>query len=134
MTMLVVSHEMGFARQVANRMVLMDAGQIVEVNEPEAFFDAPAARADQAVPEPDSALSRCGRALACAEGRKQGNQRCRLRPFARLARISQHRNAGGYHERHGQRVCLIAASAVNLKFLSVAAARLVIGTSNSKPH
>src|SRR5712691_440656 len=38
MTMLVVSHEMGFARQVANRMVLMDAGQIIEINEPEAFF------------------------------------------------------------------------------------------------
>jgi general L-amino acid transport system ATP-binding protein len=41
MTMLVVSHEMGFARQVANRMVLMDAGQIIEVNEPEAFFNRP---------------------------------------------------------------------------------------------
>jgi general L-amino acid transport system ATP-binding protein len=41
MTMLVVSHEMGFARQVATRMVLMDAGQIVEVNEPSAFFDHP---------------------------------------------------------------------------------------------
>src|SRR6266853_4218599 len=41
MTMLVVSHEMGFARQVANRMVLMDAGQIVEINEPEAFFNHP---------------------------------------------------------------------------------------------
>src|SRR3954466_8450622 len=41
MTMLVVSHEMGFARQVASRMVLMDAGQIVEVNEPEAFFSHP---------------------------------------------------------------------------------------------
>jgi general L-amino acid transport system ATP-binding protein len=41
MTMLVVSHEMGFARQVANRMVLMDAGQIIEMNEPEAFFDHP---------------------------------------------------------------------------------------------
>jgi general L-amino acid transport system ATP-binding protein len=41
MTMLVVSHEMGFARQVANRIVLMDAGQIIEVNEPEAFFDHP---------------------------------------------------------------------------------------------
>src|SRR5262249_3951288 len=38
MTMLVVSHEMGFARQVASRMVLMDAGQIVEINEPKAFF------------------------------------------------------------------------------------------------
>jgi general L-amino acid transport system ATP-binding protein len=41
MTMLVVSHEMGFARQVANRMVLMDAGQIVEVNEPKIFFTSP---------------------------------------------------------------------------------------------
>jgi len=41
MTMLVVSHEMGFARQVANRMVLMDAGQIIEVNEPRQFFDHP---------------------------------------------------------------------------------------------
>jgi general L-amino acid transport system ATP-binding protein len=41
MTMIVVSHEMGFARQVANRMVLMDAGQIIEANEPEAFFNHP---------------------------------------------------------------------------------------------
>ena len=41
MTMVVVSHEMGFARQVASRMVLMDAGQIIEVNEPEAFFNHP---------------------------------------------------------------------------------------------
>ena len=41
MTMLVVSHEMGFARQVANRVVFMDAGQIIEVNEPEAFFSNP---------------------------------------------------------------------------------------------
>jgi general L-amino acid transport system ATP-binding protein len=41
MTMLVVSHEMGFARQVANRMVLIDAGQIIEVNEPGQFFSNP---------------------------------------------------------------------------------------------
>jgi general L-amino acid transport system ATP-binding protein len=41
MTMLVVSHEMGFARQVADRMVLMDAGQIIEANEPEEFFARP---------------------------------------------------------------------------------------------
>jgi general L-amino acid transport system ATP-binding protein len=41
MTMLVVSHEMGFARQVANRMVLMDQGQIVEIAPPDAFFDHP---------------------------------------------------------------------------------------------
>jgi general L-amino acid transport system ATP-binding protein len=41
MTMLVVSHEMGFARQMADRMILMDAGQIVEINEPKAFFEHP---------------------------------------------------------------------------------------------
>jgi general L-amino acid transport system ATP-binding protein len=41
MTMLVVSHEMGFARQVANRIVFMDEGQIIEVNTPREFFDNP---------------------------------------------------------------------------------------------
>jgi general L-amino acid transport system ATP-binding protein len=41
MTMLVVSHEMGFARQIASRMVFMDEGQIVEVNTPKVFFDNP---------------------------------------------------------------------------------------------
>jgi general L-amino acid transport system ATP-binding protein len=41
MTMLVASHEMGFARKVANRIVLMDSGQFVEINEPEAFFTHP---------------------------------------------------------------------------------------------
>jgi general L-amino acid transport system ATP-binding protein len=41
MTMMVVTHEMGFARQVAHRVVFMDAGQIVEVNEPEEFFSHP---------------------------------------------------------------------------------------------
>jgi general L-amino acid transport system ATP-binding protein len=41
MTMLCVTHEMGFARQVANRVIFMDAGQIVEENEPESFFTNP---------------------------------------------------------------------------------------------
>ena len=41
MTMLCVTHEMGFARQVANRVIFMDEGQIVEQNEPVAFFDNP---------------------------------------------------------------------------------------------
>ena len=40
-TMLVVSHEMGFARQVADRVILMDDGQIVEINEPKNFFGNP---------------------------------------------------------------------------------------------
>ena len=41
MTMLCVTHEMGFARQVANRVIFMDGGQIVEMNEPKAFFGNP---------------------------------------------------------------------------------------------
>jgi general L-amino acid transport system ATP-binding protein len=39
--MLVVSHEMGFARQVADRVIFMDEGQIVEVNAPKEFFSHP---------------------------------------------------------------------------------------------
>jgi general L-amino acid transport system ATP-binding protein len=41
MTMLVVTHEMGFAREVANRIVFMDAGQIIETNTPANFFANP---------------------------------------------------------------------------------------------
>ena len=41
MTMICVTHEMGFARQVANRVIFMDQGQIVEQNEPEEFFSHP---------------------------------------------------------------------------------------------
>ena len=41
MTMIVVTHEMGFARKVADRVVFMDKGAIVEVAEPEAFFKTP---------------------------------------------------------------------------------------------
>ena len=41
MTMLVVTHEMGFARQVADRVVFMDKGEIVEINAPEPFFANP---------------------------------------------------------------------------------------------
>ena len=41
MTMLCVTHEMAFARQVANRIIFMDQGQIVEQNSPNEFFDNP---------------------------------------------------------------------------------------------
>ncbi len=41
MTMLVVTHEMGFARQVADRVIFMDQGQIVEENVPDEFFSNP---------------------------------------------------------------------------------------------
>jgi len=48
MTMVVVTHEMGFARRVANRIVFMDEGRVVEEGEPERFFTAPeSARAQQ---------------------------------------------------------------------------------------
>ena len=41
MSMICVTHEMGFARKVANRVIFMDEGQIVEQNEPKAFFNNP---------------------------------------------------------------------------------------------
>jgi general L-amino acid transport system ATP-binding protein len=41
MTMICVTHEMGFARKVANRVIFMDQGEIIEQNEPEAFFNNP---------------------------------------------------------------------------------------------
>ncbi len=41
MTMLCVTHEMGFARAVADRVIFMDRGEIIEENEPAAFFDNP---------------------------------------------------------------------------------------------
>jgi general L-amino acid transport system ATP-binding protein len=41
MTMVCVTHEMGFARTVADRIIFMDSGQIVEQNSPEEFFSNP---------------------------------------------------------------------------------------------
>ncbi|HLU00990.1 MAG TPA: amino acid ABC transporter ATP-binding protein [Burkholderiaceae bacterium] len=41
MTMLCVTHEMGFARKVADRVIFMDQGEIIEENSPDIFFDAP---------------------------------------------------------------------------------------------
>jgi ABC-type polar amino acid transport system ATPase subunit len=41
-TMLVVTHEMGFARQVADRVIFMDEGKIVEAGKPAQIFDGPA--------------------------------------------------------------------------------------------
>jgi general L-amino acid transport system ATP-binding protein len=41
MTMICVTHEMGFARKVANRVIFMDEGQIIEENNPEEFFNNP---------------------------------------------------------------------------------------------
>ena len=41
MTMLCVTHEMGFAKTVANRVIFMDVGEIIEENTPDLFFDNP---------------------------------------------------------------------------------------------
>ncbi|MBB1487917.1 amino acid ABC transporter ATP-binding protein [Oceanospirillum sediminis] len=48
MTMLCVTHEMGFAKTVADRVIFMDKGQIIEENEPEAFFNNPQSERTQA--------------------------------------------------------------------------------------
>ena len=48
MTMICVTHEMGFARRVADTMVFMDQGQIVEVEPPEVFFSKPKNKRTQA--------------------------------------------------------------------------------------
>ncbi len=40
-TMVCVTHEMGFAKKVADRIIFMDAGQIVEENDPVTFFEKP---------------------------------------------------------------------------------------------
>ena len=42
MTMVMVTHEMNFARRVADRVIFMDAGSIIEENSPDEFFDHPA--------------------------------------------------------------------------------------------
>ena len=47
MTMMVVTHEMNFARRVADRVIFMDGGCIVEENKPDAFFDHPQTRRAQ---------------------------------------------------------------------------------------
>ena len=59
MTMIVVTHEMGFARKAANRVIFMDAGQIVEEADPESFFTNAADRSGEGLPEqdPDALMS-----------------------------------------------------------------------------
>ncbi len=85
MTMLCVTHEMGFARQVANRVVFMDAGQIVEANEPNEFFAHPQARAHQAVPQPDFALA-LTRGVIAPRGRRRAFFQASMPPSTCSAR------------------------------------------------
>ena len=53
MTMIVVTHEMGFARKAANRVVFMDEGQIVEESDPQSFFTNARTRPGPGLPEQD---------------------------------------------------------------------------------
>ncbi|MEL6271471.1 MAG: glutamine ABC transporter ATP-binding protein GlnQ, partial [Chloroflexota bacterium] len=41
MTMMVVTHEMGFAKEVADRVIFMDSGRVVEIGTPDHFFENP---------------------------------------------------------------------------------------------
>jgi polar amino acid transport system ATP-binding protein len=56
MTMIVVTHEMGFAREVADRVIFMDFGRILEEGSPEHFFANPNTRAGEAVHAPDPVI------------------------------------------------------------------------------
>ena len=90
MTMLVVTHEMGFASQVANRVIFMDEGQIVEQNTPDEFFNNPQSRPDQVVPEPDSVGPAAGVRPVSASVRLARRQRRNARARGSL-RWSCHR-------------------------------------------
>ena len=67
MTMLVVTHEMGFAREVADRVVFMDGGVVVEEGRPDQLFNKPVKRADPAIPGGGAALSRRGTGASAEE-------------------------------------------------------------------
>ena len=68
MTMICVTHEMGFARKVADTMVFMDAGRIVERSPPARILRRPAVGTDQTVSEPDSGALTAS-AATCTESR-----------------------------------------------------------------
>ena len=86
MTMVVVTHEMGFAREVANEVIFMDQGVIVEQGPPKQVIDKPAGGAHQAVPRPgagalrlrgpaplpDAGRGRCSAAAAVRRPRRLG--------------------------------------------------------------
>src|SRR3546814_9952871 len=69
MTMICVTHEMGFARKVANRVIFMDGGEIIEENEPEEFFNN---RSEEHTSELQS-LMRISYAVFCLKKKKLTN-------------------------------------------------------------
>ncbi len=64
MTMMVVTHEMGFARRVAHRVVFMDAGEVVEAGQPGRLLRRTADRTSQAIPGEPGGLTMNKTALA----------------------------------------------------------------------
>ena len=75
MTMVVVTHEMGFARQVCDRVFFMDQGVIAEEGPPETIFSVPARAAHEALPQGDP------RAVRARRGGARGRRlRCGVRP------------------------------------------------------
>ncbi len=66
MTMMVVTHEMGFARKVANRVIFMDEGKIVEDSPKDAFFDDPKSDRAKRLPRENPALITLARIPKCA--------------------------------------------------------------------
>ena len=87
MTMIVVTHEMGFARKAANRVVFMDGGQIVEEADPESFFTNAQSGSRPGLPEqdPDPLRPACGRSSSTTE-RKQCRFAARSWPSGPSAR------------------------------------------------
>ena len=85
MTMLCVTHEMGFARKVANRVIFMDQGQIVEQNTPAEFFDHPQHERTKLFLQPDPALT--------PSERRDGS--CEARPPASVCSSRRSVLAGG---------------------------------------
>ncbi len=71
MTMVVVTHEMGFAREVADRVVFMDGGQIVEESAPADFFRKSQGRAGPLVPQPPAAALKADVPSLCERVRKR---------------------------------------------------------------
>ncbi len=85
MTMMVVTHEMGFARKVAQRVGFMDAGAIVESGTPEEFFSAPEDRPQPGFSEQDSEALRVGtQAEECRRKAAYLRSRTRGRPHRLL--------------------------------------------------
>ena len=92
--MVCVTHEMGFARQVADRVVFMDRGEIVESGTPHAHVRGSADRPAEAVPEPDPARSLTYCAARQHRHGRRGPSRQRNREHGPRRHGDRHRHQG----------------------------------------